>query len=38
MYQSQQQQMATMEGLYHNVSSGVTEHDAAIGTSNSLIR
>jgi hypothetical protein len=36
MYQSQQQ-MAAMEGLYRNVSSGGTEHGAAVGN-NSLIR
>ncbi|XP_020396151.1 transcription factor bHLH130 isoform X1 [Zea mays] len=40
MYQSQQeQQMAAMEGLYRNVSSGGTEHGAAVGAgNNSLIR
>ncbi|XP_066399654.1 transcription factor bHLH130-like [Miscanthus floridulus] len=39
MYQSQQQ-MAAMEGLYRNVSSGGTEHGAAVGGAgdNSLIR
>lgn len=38
MYQSQQQ-MAAMEGLYRNVSSGGTEHGAAVGVgNNSLIR
>ncbi|KAG0544233.1 hypothetical protein BDA96_02G257900 [Sorghum bicolor] len=40
MYQSSQQQMAAMEGLYRNVSSGGTEHGAAVGGAgnNSLIR
>ncbi|XP_066394557.1 transcription factor bHLH130-like [Miscanthus floridulus] len=38
MYQSQQQ-MAAMEGLYRNVSSGGTDHGAAVGAgNNSLIR